>query len=1265
MSKTKTGGRWQIHIDTGGTFTDCIGIDPSGNIHRAKVLSTGALRGQIKCCKDKRRIVISQHWGVGSDFVIGFKFAVLGEDENCDSVIANFNAASSVIELETDLPASTIDGAAFEIRSDEEAPILATRIVTQTNYGSPLPQLDMKLASTRGTNALLQRQGSPLALFITTGFKDLLLIGDQQRPDLFALDIEKPKTLYEAVYEVDERLAADGSVLRTLKLDSVLEKAKCALEQGMKSAAIALMHSYINPEHEQKLARELYRLGFTHVSCSSDMQAQIKLLPRCETAVADAYLGPVIEDYLERVALSIGNNSLLVMSSAGGLVKSDNYRAKDSLLSGPAGGVIGAVAAGQRSSCKKLITFDMGGTSTDVSRFDGDYEYDFQHQVAGVKLVAPALAIETVAAGGGSICEFVNGQLMVGPNSAGSDPGPACYVAGGPLTITDVNLLLGRLDPDRFEIPISIKKAEAALQLVRNDICEFTNKKPQREELLQGFLDIANERMAEAICEVSLSRGYDPSEYTLVAFGGAGGQHACAIANILGIKNIIMPADASLLSAVGLSCAVIERFAHKQILKSLDEVRTQLPYLFEQLQAQALSELKSEVVDDSKIKIRRRIINLRLLGQESSIAVVCEDIADLQSDFQSQYKAIYGHVPVGKPIEVESIRVVASTHPREIAKHPLSMKSSKVTTKRKMLAWFDSDCRDIDVFERAELSQGVKVIGPAIIFEQSSTYVIESGWTARVDENGALILSQTQTSAKKKTKNQFSAAREALFANRFTSIAKQMGQSLTRTALSTNVKERLDFSCALLDRDGYLVVHAPHMPVHLGALGLCARALAKEIDIKPGDVVITNHPAFGGSHLPDITVVTGAFYDNQLIGYAVSRAHHAELGGIRPGSMAPDANSLAEEAVVIRPMHLLRNGKSCFDDIEKLLSDSVYPSRMVDDNLADLRAAVAANQRGVQRLCELADVYGYSAIIEQMQIIRSKAELLARKAISQIPDGRYEAKQSLDDGSPLCVVIEVKGDEAVIDFAGTAQVHPGNLNATPAIVHSAVIYVLRVLIGEALPLNEGIMQAIKLKIPKGMLNPDFDSDPHKAPAVSGGNVETSQRIVEVLFKALNTCAASQGTMNNVLFGDDSFSYYETVCGGSGATLNADGADAVHTHMTNTRITDPEILEYRYPVRLERFCIRPNSGGEGKNRGGHGVIREMTFLKPLSLSIISQHRSEGPYGLNGGKAGAPGKQSIIRKDGTITELGAVDKCDIQTGDCLILQTPGGGGWGSGG
>jgi 5-oxoprolinase (ATP-hydrolysing) len=1265
---------WETWIDTGGTFTDCIATDDRGAVGRAKVLSSSAIRGSVETVLSPRRLVIRTAYAVPGDFYRGFRFSLLSCDHDPATVVS-FDPDALQIELDGDVPPGEWRGHSFELRSPEEAPILAARLVTGTPAGRPLPSMAVRLATTRGTNALLERRGAPTAFFITEGFGDLLKIGDQQRPDLFALDIRKPEPLYDTVVEVDERIDAAGLELRPVDLESVACRAAELVKRGVTSAAVTLLHSYVNPSHEREVADTLRAEGFSHVTCSFDVAPFIKVLPRAQTTVVNAYLSPVIDDYLRAVAEPLGESRMHVMTSAGGLTGPDSYRARDSLLSGPAGGVVGAARAGRLSGFSRVIAFDMGGTSTDVARYDGDYDYVFEHRVGDASLVAPALAIESVAAGGGSVCGFDGSELSVGPSSAGASPGPACYGAGGPLTLTDANLLLGRLDPGRFDIPIHGGAAAAACETLIDDIENCTGERPARESLLEGFCDIANERMAEAIRRISVRRGYDPADYAMVAFGGAGGQHACAIASLLGVHSVVIPVDVSLLSALGLGHAAVERFAERQVLETLDAVTDRLGRWMDSLARQAASQLRGEGVDENNIEIRRSIANLRFVGQESTLQVEYTDAVSLGQSFEAAYRKIFGHWQKGRTIEVESIRVVASsrrhapsgtapasaTRPDAPAPQPTGRKRS----------WFSGRWRDVPVYERPDLAPGNVVEGPALIYERFSVTAVENRWRARVDEKRAMVLSGPDapaTAARKPRRDGGGEATELvrleLFTNRFRSVADEMGEMLRRTAVSTNVKERLDFSCAVLDPDGGLVVNAPHIPVHLGAMGQCVRSVAGLLTMRPGDVVITNHPAFGGSHLPDVTVVTPVFAgDNQLLGYVANRAHHAELGGIRPGSMPPAAGSLAEEGVVIRPVRLFARGKPQWERITDVLTGNQWPTRAPEENLADIRAAVAANRRGAEALTTLARNHGADTVRRYMTGLQKRAENKLRQALTRKPDGVYGAAHQLDDGSPLCVRFEIRGDRVRVDFAGSADVRGNSLNAPPAVTYSALIYVLRLLVDEPLPLNEGLMNAVSVDIPAGILNPPFPDDDSRAPAIVGGNVETSQRPVGAMLEALGLAAGSQGTMNNVIFGTDRYSYYETVCGGAGAGPGFHGADAVHTHMTNTRITDPEIVEKRYPIRLLRFAVRRGSGGPGRYRGGDGVVREYRFLDKMSVSVLGQHRESGPSGLGGGEAGSPARLSLIRPGRKPRTLGSVDGCEARAGDTLVVETPGGGGWGA--
>ncbi|HEX8906886.1 MAG TPA: hydantoinase B/oxoprolinase family protein, partial [Longimicrobiaceae bacterium] len=875
---------------------------------------------------------------------------------------------------------------------------------------------------------------------------DLLRIGTQQRPDLFALKVETREPLYDQVVEVDERLSADGSVLRTLDPGALGDAAAELAGRGIEAAAVALMHAYRNPAHERALAEVLHAAGFRHVSLSSDLAPLIKLLPRAETAVVDAYLSPVIRDYLAQVGGALHGGRLHVTTSAGGLVRPDDFRAKDSLLSGPAGGVAGAAWSGRRSGFRRVIAFDMGGTSTDVARFDGDFEYVWEHEVGGGRIFSPALAIETVAAGGGSICAFDVEGLRVGPESAGAAPGPACYGAGGPLTITDCNLLLGRIAGGRFAIPVDSGPATEAADALLQRVRERAGEETPREALLAGLIDIADERMADAIRTISLRRGYDPAEYALVAFGGAGGQHAGGVAERLGITTVVVPADAGLLSALGIGRAPLERFAERQVLRPLSEITGDVAHLFTELSNEALEAVAREGVERGTITVRRRIANLRYTGQESSLALEWKPGMDLLAAFEERYAATYGHRPESRAVEVESIRAVASTpvDEPEAGETPERFPAQSNGTRR---IWLRGGWRKVPCYERTQLTPGATFAGPAVVTESHAATVVGEGWNAELDSAGALVMmAMPVETAGGMADTEGAATPEAvrleLFVNRFRALVGEMGEMLRRTALSTNVKERLDFSCALLDAGGELVVNAPHIPVHLGALGLCVRSVAAALPMQPGDVVVTNHPAFGGSHLPDVTVITPVHDDGgALVGYVASRAHHAEVGGTRPGSMPPDARTLAEEGVVIPPTFLVRGGEARWDEMRRILTEAPHPTRAVEENLADLAAAVAANHRGAELLAAMAEEHGTAAVAGYMDALKRRAEDGVREALDALEDGVYEAREQLDDGAELCARVEIRGGSATIDFAGTTGVHPGNLNATPAIVRSVVLYV--------------------------------------------------------------------------------------------------------------------------------------------------------------------------------------------------------------------------------
>jgi 5-oxoprolinase (ATP-hydrolysing) len=1257
---------WQIWIDTGGTFTDCIALDPEGELLRCKVLSSGALRDRVEEVEGGG-LRLGSGSSLPDDFLTGVELYPLGETSGV--TIREHDASTGWVRLAGPVPEILREGSPVELRSGEEAPMLAARLITGTPFGASLPPVAMRLATTRGTNALLTRRGARTAHFITAGFEDLLDIGGQQRPELFALHIQKAEPLPELVIGVGERLAADGSVIEPLDRERLASDISDLQSRGIACASITLLHGHRNPVHEIELEDMLVEAGFQYVARSSALSPFQGLLRRSETCTVDAYLGPVISEYLGAVETGLGadTSGLHVMTSAGGLVGADAYRSMDSLLSGPAGGVVGAALTGHRCGRDRVIAFDMGGTSTDVSRVDGDFEYVFSHQVGPVELAVPALAIETVAAGGGSICRVEQGRLAVGPQSAGAMPGPASYGAGGPLTLTDVNLLLGRLVAERFPIPIDLDAAKARFDELRGELDEAGRGTGSDEEILEGLLRIADERMAEAIRHISIRKGIDPTGFALVAFGGAGGQHACRLAELLGMEEVILPADAGLLSALGLGHAVVERFAQREILRPLDEVSDRLDGWLQELAEQASKALVDEGVGDD-IDDPRRIVELRYVGQDATLEIEPVPGEDLESLFEEAYFRLFSYRPRERGVEVVSLRVVVRNRRPQVVpvtegREEMSQPIEPVRSQRCFMggAW-----REVPCYEAAEMASGAEIAGPALVQQEHSALVVRPGWRARSLGDGGVRLvagrdDSTDDVATSVSRPQ--AVELELMSNRFSSIAREMGEMLQRTAISTNIKEREDFSCTLLDPMGRLVVNAPHIPVHLGAMGLCVRELIAHRALDPGDVVVTNHPAFGGSHLPDVTLVAPVHLDGRLLGYVACRAHHAEIGGIRPGSVPPDAKSLAEEGVVIPPTLILEAGEPRWERVERLLEDGPYPTRTLADNLADLRAMLAAILRGCEALANLAEKVGFEHVLEHMDALRHQAAWQVEAVLERMEDGRYEGRQLLDDGSPLVATFTIKGNRAILDFAGSADVHEGNLNATPAIVHSVTMYVMRLLVDVELPLNEGLLEPIEIRIPRGLLNPEYTADPELCPAVVGGNVETSQRLTDTLLEALSVAGCSQGTMNNLSFGDASFGYYETVAGGSGAVDGFDGASGVHTHMTNTRITDPEVIEHRYPVRLHRFAIRSGSGGEGRWRGGNGLVREIEFLAPLEFSILSQHRVSAPYGMAGGGEGAVGRQVIVSADGSRRDLSGIDGAEVAAGDRVVLETPGGGGYGT--
>jgi len=1251
--------KWDIWIDTGGTFTDCLARNPAGNIQRLKVLSSSALRGHIALQPAPDRLRLDHSWPVYTDLFAGYTATLAGRSDLGAFRVLAYDPETRELQLDRPLPEDVL-GTDLSLTAGEEAPILAARLATQTPLSADLPPIRMRLGSTQGTNALLERKGARVGLLITRGFRDLPYIGNQARPDLFQLDIPEPDQLYQSVVEVNERLSADGEIQTVLTEDTIHSIIEQLREAECDSVAIALLHAYRNPVHEQQLALAVREAGFDYVSVSHELSPVIKLLPRTRTALVNAYLAPVIHHYLDRIASTIGvekgTSDLLVMSSAGGLVSYQHYRPKDSLLSGPAGGMVGAATIGHQLGIRRLLTLDMGGTSTDTARYDHQYDYRFSTEIDGIVLNSPTLAIETVAAGGGSICRFDGQKLQVGPESAGADPGPACYGAGGPLTITDVNLLLGKFQPDRMGIPIRVERAEEALEALRQKISTALDQDYDRTELLLGLEKIANEKMAEAIRKISVARGFNPADYALLGFGGAGGMHAAQVADLLGIRRLVLPFNSGILSAFGIGHARVERLAERQVLRTLDELGPELPRLIHEVSQEALLALQEEGYPANQTGIRQRLLFLRFRGQDTPLEIdITESAAMPERTFQKQYEQLFGYYPSDRVIEVESLRVIAATR--------ANLPQSRHEPKSAQTAFPTEHKSGYPVYLWHHLQPGASLVGPAVILNDHATVFLPKGWSVRTSHDKNLIAKRSEARRSGAEESLKEGIELELFTNRFSAIAEEMGAQLQRTAFSVNVKERLDFSCGLLNSKAELLVNAPHIPVHLGSLGVCARLCLERQPIGPGDVLLTNHPKYGGSHLPDVTLLSGVYTKaGALIGYVINRAHHAEIGGTRPGSMPPDATRLEEEGIAFPPTFLVRAGQVQWEAIRGALESGPYPSRSPDENMADIRAALASLRKGADALQTMVRIHGLEKVHYYMDRVQDLAADTLESGLAKYQGHLYEATELLDDEHRIQVVIDLRSTPYRFDFSGSSAPHPYNLNANLSIVYSAVLYVLRLLCAKPIPLNEGLMRKIALKVPTSLLHPDFVDDAAKCPAVVGGNTEVSQRLVDTLLKALGLAACSQGTMNNFLFGNQTFGYYETIGGGAGAGAGFHGRSGVHQHMTNTRLTDPEELEFRYPVRLEHFGLRQKSGGQGQWKGGDGLIREITFLEPVEFTLLCQHRVVPPYGMEGGDPGQVGQQFLVRPNGERHLLKGVDHRSLEPGDRIRLETPGGGGYG---
>ncbi|MEM9251369.1 MAG: hydantoinase B/oxoprolinase family protein [Planctomycetota bacterium] len=1172
----------------------------------------------------------------------------------------------------TDCVADAPDGRRVQTKvlSGPDSPVIAIRRVLGLRDGEPVGAVDIGLATTRGTNALLERKGADVALFVTEGFGDLLEIGTQARPELFKLDIRKPQPLVKRIVEVAERMTADGQVLQSLNKDAVKDQLEDIRQSGVASLAVCLLHAYVNDAHERAVGEMARSMGFEHVSISSELTRTIKALDRAETAVVDAYLSPVVRSYLDRLREALPEARIKVMTSAGAMVDESIYAGRDSLLSGPAGGVVGCAAVAAEAGFDRAIGIDMGGTSTDVSRYAGRHTFRYSGEVAGTRVVTPMLDIETVAAGGGSICGYDGQRLTVGPDSAGADPGPACYGRGGPLTVTDINLFNGRIDPGHFPIPLDVDAVRRRLE----NLAATPGLDASPRELADGFTRVANLKMASAIRQVSSARGHDPADHALVAFGGAAAQHACAIARSLRIDKIVLHPLAGVLSAYGIGVADVRRFAEQSVLRALTpETLTDLRPAFAEQARRLKSEVIAEGIDRDRVDSPLMLLDLRYAGQQTSITVASPDDGGWEAEYERAHRRLYGYAQPGRAIEIAAMRVEVTgrrAKPTQAQVEPIDRVPEPRGTTR---VFFDGVALDTPWHHRDDLRPGDRLAGPAIVYEALSTIAIDPGWSGRVTAQGDLLLEDGAASDNVVDAQRADVAatdrdpiRLELYNNRFTHIATQMGVTLQRTSISVNVKERLDFSCAVLDAEGGLVVNAPHIPVHLGAMSATVRGLIEHVDdLRPGDAYLTNAPDLGGSHLPDLTIMTPVFdpAGRELRFFTASRAHHAEIGGRHPGSISPTARCLADEGVVFRHFRLCRDGELDEAALRDALASARYPSRAPDDNVADLRAALAANTLGAAELAELIEQQTWPVVHAYMRHIRDAAEAKVVVAIAALPDGRTEIADQLDDGSPIRLALVVSGDRLTLDFTGTAPPRPDPINANPAIVEAAALYCLRCLIDEDIPLNAGVLRPVELVLPESMLNPPALADPTRHVPVAGGNVELSQRVVDLVLGALGRLAASQGTMNNFVFGGDTYGYYETICGGAGAGPTFHGCSAVQTHMTNTRLTDVEILERQYPVRVRRFAIRRGSGGQGKHRGGDGITRSIEFLDAVDVSLLTERRVHRPFGVAGGKPGQPGSNLLRRAgDAADTELPSLAQLDVNPGDILTIHTPGGGGYG---
>ena len=1194
---------WQFWIDRGGTFTDIVAKKPDGKIIIDKLLSENSDAYKDAAVEGIRRIL--------------------------------------------------------ELKKDDKIP---TDIISS-----------VKMGTTVATNALLERKGDRTLLLITKGFGDLLRIGYQNRPLLFDLNIKLPELLYERVVEVSERLNEKGEVVTKLNEEEVRNSLIKAKSDGINSVAIAFMHSYINPDHENKIEQIAKEENFNQISVSHKVSPLIKLVGRGDTTVVDAYLSPILRRYVNQVSEELKDTKstqLMFMQSNGGLIDANLFQGKDALLSGPAGGVVSMTQTGKQAGFNKLIGFDMGGTSTDVCHFAGEFERSFETELAGVRIRAPMMQINTVAAGGGSILSYKDGRFQVGPESAGAIPGPASYGRGGPLTVTDCNVLLGKLNPDFFpkvfgktgDQPLNFEIVKKKF-LDLSDIISKEKNEPMMDifKMAEGFLKIAVENMANAIKKISIQKGYDVTNYMLNCFGGAGGQHACNVADSLGISNVMIHPYAGVLSAYGMGLAEIRSIREGHFEKNITNI-LDAENLIEILSSQAKKDLNDQDISDASIILLKNAF-LHYKGSHQNLEIKFDTPENMRKSFEQEHKKRFGFFVQDREIFIEMLTVEAVGKKNENYDF---LNPNTSTTKAKPIAfkkmYVNGSEINTPIYKRGELIIGQNISGPAIIVEATGTNIIDDGWSGTLDKHYNLILSRVE---EKKLQKGIGTSVDVVmlevFNNLFMNIAEQMGATLANTAYSVNIKERLDFSCALFNNEGSLVANAPHVPVHLGSMSEAIKTVVRlnKDNIYPDDVFVLNAPFNGGTHLPDVTVITPVFDKNgkEIIFFVASRGHHADIGGKTPGSGPPDSKHIEEEGVLIDNFKLFDKGIFREQEMRKILSSGKYPCRNIEHNMADLAAQVAANKTGINEINSMIDQFGIETVHAYMNHVQDNAEESIRNAIVNLKQGEYEYE--LDNGEFIRVNVKIDKEnrEAIIDFTGTAPKNPFNYNAPMAVCYAVILYVFRTLVGNNIPLNEGCFKPIKIIIPNNsMINAKYPS------AVIAGNTEVSQLTCNALFGALGVIAGSQATMNNFIWGNEKIQNYETICGGTGAGPNFHGTSAIQTHMTNTRSTDPEVLETRFPVRLEEFSIRKNSGGKGKFNGGDGVTRKLRFLEPMTVTTLCSHRKIKPFGLNGGGPGDCGKEWLEKADGSILSLSGNDSCQVKINDLFVMETPGGGAFG---